>query len=77
LVYTRGLHPPPGQFMEKLLVELLIRILASHGEEDVATDKLVDHLTVSRETLEDDVLIILELNHHMSCLPINIPGLHS
>lgn len=63
--------------MEELLVKLLVRILAPHGEKDVATDKLVDHFAVSREALEDDVLIILELNHHMSGFPINIPSLHS
>jgi len=62
--------------VEQLLVELLVGVLAAHAEEDVAADKLVDNLAVSRQALEDNVLIILELDHHVPRLPVNVPSLH-
>ena len=77
--------------MEQLLVQLLVALLAPHAQEDVATDELVDHLAVGREALEeedearnrrttadleDDILIILKLDHHVSRLPVDVPGLY-
>ena len=44
--------------MEELLVELLIPVLGPHGEEDVAPNKLMHHLALSREGLENDILPI-------------------
>lgn len=68
--------PASSQFMEELLVKLLIAFFTSHGEENVSTDELVDDLTIRGQTLKDDILIILKLYHHMSGLPVNIPSLH-
>ena len=36
--------PPSGQLVEHFVVELLVRLLASHQQEDVAADELVDNL---------------------------------
>jgi hypothetical protein len=36
---------------------------------------VLPHLAVSREAVEDDVLLIIKLDHHVLCLPIDIPGL--
>jgi len=38
--------------VEQLLVELLIALLAPHGEEDVAADEFMNNFAVGRETLE-------------------------
>ena len=43
--------PAAGELVEELLVELLVAPLASHRQEDVAADELVDHLAVRREAL--------------------------
>ena len=69
--------PASCQLVEELLVKLLVALLAPHGEEDVATDELMDDLAVSREALEDDVLVILKLDHHVPRLPVDVPSLHS
>ena len=69
--------PASCQLVEELLVKLLVALLAPHGEEDVAADELVDDLAVSREALEDDVLVVLKLDHHVTRLPVDIPSLHS
>jgi hypothetical protein len=63
--------------VEQLLIKLLVALLAPHGEEDVATDELMDDLAVSREALEDDGLVVLKLDHHVPGLPVDIPSLHS
>ena len=44
--------PAAGELVEELLVELLVALLAPHGQEDVAADELVDHLAVRREALQ-------------------------
>ena len=84
--------PAAGELVEELLVELLVGLLAPHGQEDVAADELVDHLAVRREALqqggvswvqdegrsphlEDHVLVVLKLDHHVPCLPVHIPRL--
>ena len=84
--------PAAGELVEELLVELLVALLAPHGQEDVAADELVDHLAVRREALrqggvswvqaegrsphlEDHVLVVLELDHHVPCLPVHVPRL--
>ena len=84
--------PAAGELVEELLVELLVALLAPHGQEDVAADELVDHLAVRREALqqggvswvqdegrsphlEDHVLVVLKLDHHVPCLPVHIPRL--
>ena len=63
--------------MEHLFVELLVGVLAPHGEEDVAADELVDDLAVGREAAEDDVLVplVVQLDHHVLRLPVHVPGL--
>merc|ERR1719204_705102 len=67
--------PSTGELVEELLVELLVGLLAPHGQEDVAADELVDHLAVRREALEDHVLVVLKLDHHVPCLPVHVPRL--
>lgn len=61
--------------MEHFLVQLLICVLAPHGEEDVSADELMHHLAVGRQAVEDDILVVVELNHHVLCLPVDVPGL--
>lgn len=68
--------PAAGELVEELLVELLVALLAPHRQEDVAADELVDHLAVRREALEDHVLVVLELDHHVPRLPVHVPRLH-
>ena len=46
-----ALDPAAGQLVEKLLIEVLVGFLASHGQEDVAADELVNNFAVRRETL--------------------------
>ena len=84
--------PAASELVEELLVELLVALLASHRQEDVAADELVDHLAVRREALrqggvswvqdegrsphlEDHVLVVLKLDHHVPCLPVHVPRL--
>ena len=35
----------------------------------------MDHFTLSGHALEDDILLIPQLDHHVSSLPVDIPGL--
>ena len=37
-------NPTAGQLVEHLLVQLLVGLLAAHGEEDVTADELVNYL---------------------------------
>ena len=82
--------PAAGELVEELLVELLVALLAPHRQEDVAADELVDHLAVRREALqqggvswvqgkcphlEDHVLVVLKLDHHVPRLPVHVPSL--
>lgn len=43
--------PSPGEFVEELLVERLVLVLAPEAEEDVAADELVGHLKPNVRTL--------------------------
>ena len=52
------LLPTSRQFVEELLVELLIPVLGPHREEDVAANELMHHLALCREGLENDILPI-------------------
>ena len=61
--------------MEHVCVELLVGVLGAHGEEDVAADELVDHLAVGGEAAKDDILLIVKLDHHVLCLPVDVPCL--
>merc|ERR1712172_423178 len=70
------LDPAPGEFVEELIVESLISVFASHGEEYVASNELVDDLAVCGEALEDDVLVVFKLDHHVPSLPVHVPSLH-
>ena len=36
---------------------------------------MVVHLAVGREAAEDDVLLVLELDHHVLRLPVDVPSL--
>ena len=69
------LDPSAGQLVEHLLVELLVCLLAPHREKDVATDELVHDLAVGGEAVEDDVFVVVKLDHHVLGLPIHIPSL--
>lgn len=66
--------PSTGQFMEQLLIQRLVRVLGPHRHEDVAANKLVNHLAVRRLAGEDDVLLLV-LDHHALNLPVYVPGL--
>ena len=61
--------------MEEFFVERLIRVFAPHGEEDVAADELVHDFALGRESLENDLFIIAQLDHHVFRLPIDVPRL--
>ena len=69
------LDPSAGQLVEHLLVELLVRLLAPHREEDVAADELMHDLAVGGQAVEDDILVIVQLDHHVLGLPVHIPCL--
>lgn len=71
-----ALDPAAGQLVEKLLIEVLVGFLASHGQEDVAADELVNNFAVRRETLENNVFIVLKLYHHVPRFPVDVPSLH-
>ena len=45
--------PSPSELVEELLVELLVALLASHREEDVPTDELVDHFAIRGKALKN------------------------
>ena len=45
--------PAAGELVEELLVELLVALLASHREEDVPTDELVDHFAIRGKALKN------------------------
>ena len=65
--------------MEELLVELLVALFASHREEDVAADELVDHFAIRRKALQHEyvryenegerILWRIERNMGMHLLP--------
>merc|ERR1712209_69028 len=57
-------HPAPSQLVEELLVQLLITLLASHGQEYVSSDELVNNFTICRQALENDILIVFKLDPH-------------
>ena len=61
--------------MKELLVKYLIAVFAPHRKEDVASNKFVKNFAFCRDTLEDDVLVIAKLNHHVTCLPVDVPSL--
>ena len=69
-----NLGPAAGQLVEELLVQRLVRLLRAHRQEDVAADELVHHFTIRREAAEHDVLL-LELDHHVLHLPVDVPRL--
>ena len=75
VVVVVDLDPSSCKFMEHFFVEALICFFAPHAQEDVATDELVDDLAVGRETVEDDILVVIKLDHHVLCLPVDIPSL--
>ena len=37
----------------------------------------MDNFAIGRQALEDDVLAVAELDHHMLCLPIDVPSLQT
>lgn len=71
------LNPSTSEFVEECVIEGLVGIFAAHGEKDVAANELMDHLTVGGEALENNVLVIFKLDHHVPSLPVHIPSLHS
>ena len=74
-IFVKHSRPAPSQFMKELLVQYLIAVFASHREEDVTSDKFMENFTLGRDTLEDDVLLVAKLNHHVTCLPVDVPSL--
>ena len=61
--------------MEEILIEHLAAVFTSHGEKDITTNELMNHFTLCGHALEDDILLISKLDHHVSSLPVDIPGL--
>ena len=61
--------------MEELLVQYLVAVFAPHGKEDVASDKFMDDFALGGDALKDNVLLVAQLDHHVSCLPVDVPGL--
>lgn len=60
--------------MEQFLIQRLIRLLRAHRQENIASDELVDHLTVRRQAAEDYVAL-LKLDHHVFHFPVDVPRL--
>lgn len=61
--------------MKHVFVQRLVGIFTPHREENVASNELVNNFAVSWEAIENDSLVIVKLDHHMFCLPIDVPGL--
>ena len=61
-------HPAPCQLVEELLVQLLITLLASHGQEDVSSDELMNNFTISGQTLKQEQMLDW-VSGIKSCLP--------
>ena len=61
--------------MEHFFIKLLISIFAPHGEEDVASDELMNNLAISWQTTEDDIALVIKLDHHVLGFPVDIPSL--
>jgi len=69
------LAPTASQFVEQLFIKRLAAIARPHRHEDVASDELVDHLAVGRQTLEGE-LLVLEGHVELLELPVDGPRLH-
>lgn len=67
-------HPSASELVEQFLVQLLVGVLGPHGQEDVASDELVEDLAVGGQAREDDASL-LELDHHVLYLPVYVPSL--
>lgn len=73
-IKQQRLRPAASQFVEELLVESLIGFFGAHRQENVATDELVHHFAVGRQTAENDTLL-LKLDHHVLHFPVDVPRL--
>lgn len=68
---SRGheVHPgsflSPCEFMEQIFIECLVLVFGPRGEEDVASDELVDHLTVTAHTGEGCCHVLVKLYGHL------------
>jgi len=57
------LLPAAGQLVKQFLVERLVLILGTHGQENVPADKLVHHFAVGRQATELHLFVFhLHLN---------------
>ena len=61
--------------MEQIFIEHLAAVFTSHGEKNITPNELVNHFALSGHALEDDILLIPQLDHHVSSLPVDIPSL--
>ena len=61
--------------MEEIFIEHLAAVFTSHGEKDISTYELVNHFALGGHALEDDILLIPQLDHHVPSLPVDIPSL--
>jgi len=61
--------------VEQFFVQGLIGILASHGEENISSNELVDDFAIRGEAIENDTLVVIERCHHVLGFPINVPCL--
>ena len=61
--------------MEHFLVKVLIGFFASHAEENVASYELMNDFAVGRQAVENDILVIVKLDHHVLGFPVDVPRL--
>lgn len=57
--------PAAGQLVEHLLVQRLVLVLGTRGQEDVAADELVHHLAVHLGADEGQLGLVGELHRHL------------
>lgn len=57
--------PAAGQLVEHLLVQRLVLVLGTRGQEDVAADELVHHLAVHLGAYEGQLGLVGELHRHL------------
>lgn len=66
LAVQAGSDPAAGQLIEHLLIERLVLVLGARGQEDVAADELVHHLTVHLRTNEGQTGLVCKLHRHLA-----------
>lgn len=73
---SRPSDPATSQLVEEVLVQVLVGILCTHRQEDVASDELMNHLKHSLESLEVVGWKLLGLKHiiwHLTSKNMGMP----